>query len=64
MDILTQWNGAPVDHVPVSVTLDSSVEDTLQVLVQAPFFNDPAPPADENTSYIGLWDFEGVGLYI
>lgn len=64
MEILTEWNGQPVEHVPVSLTLDSSSEDVLQVIVQAPFFDDPAPPVADNSTFIGLWDYEVVELFL
>ena len=56
---MTSWDGSPVTHVPSAVTIDSKDDQHLTLHVHAPFFDDPAPPADHNSSYIGLWDYEG-----
>ena len=62
LEIGTEWDGTPVTHVPVVVTLDSSDDQFLSITVQAPFFNDPAPPAGDNSNYVGLSDYEGMSL--
>ena len=62
-----RWNSALIDdHRPITVTLSSSEEkDQLSVTIDAPFFNDPAPPSTGSTPgpYPELWNFEVVELF-
>lgn len=63
--IKTTWNGEAIDHVPIELNLESS-EKGLMINVKAPFFNDP-PPENETESSDGafdrLWDFEVVEAF-
>jgi len=59
-DIVTTWNGNGIAHEPAEFTFDSSDNDTLLVSVSSYFNNDPEPPAPRNSSYIGIWQYEGI----
>ncbi|KAF2363157.1 Chitin binding domain [Trinorchestia longiramus] len=63
-EILTTWDGRPVNHVPVSLTIERASDSALSLVVHSPFYKDPAPPrAVNNSNYIGLWDYEVVELF-
>jgi hypothetical protein len=61
------WNSYPItDHRPVQVTLSSTDDkDHLFIEIDAPFFNDPAPPSSSPTPgpYPELWNYEVVELF-
>ncbi|CAG0925517.1 unnamed protein product [Notodromas monacha] len=60
--ITTMWDSVPVQHNPVSLTLTGK-EDHLELRVEAPFFNDVAPPCAEPGPCFGLWDYEVVEAF-
>lgn len=63
--IRSTWDGETIDHLPIELNLKSS-ETGLTVNVRAPFFDDP-PPEQETESSDGafdrLWDFEVVEAF-
>ncbi|XP_045582812.2 uncharacterized protein [Procambarus clarkii] len=61
----TTWNGGPLDHTPVQVSLSGSADQQyLEVSITAPFFNDPpAPPGPPGQPFYGLWDYEVVEVF-
>lgn len=66
-----RWNSEPiVDHRPVQLKLSStSTKDHLLIEIDAPFFNDAAPPlktSDKSIQpgpYAELWNYEVVELF-
>ncbi|XP_064084860.1 uncharacterized protein LOC135200292 isoform X1 [Macrobrachium nipponense] len=61
--IQTAWNGAPIDHAPVEITLQGFTAG-VEMNVTAPFFNDPRPPnGREGMPYYGLWEYEVVEMF-
>lgn len=57
------WDGLPVRHEPVTVTL-KSMKEGLLMEVKAPFFGDPpAPPGEPRQAFLGLWDYEVVEAF-
>ncbi|CAF0719338.1 unnamed protein product [Adineta ricciae] len=65
--IENQWNSIPItDHEPVRIHLLSADDKNhLLIEIDAPFFNDPAPPTKSSTpgSYPELWNYEVVELF-
>lgn len=60
-NITTTWNGGPIDHDPVQLSLSGSADGQyLELSIKAPFFNDPpSPPGPPGQPFYGLWDYEG-----
>ncbi|XP_068798169.1 UPF0462 protein C4orf33 homolog isoform X2 [Struthio camelus] len=57
------WDGIPVSHEPVMVSLKSGNAGLLME-VSAPFFNDPpAPLGEPGKPFSGLWDYEVVEAF-
>jgi len=56
-EIKTTWNGEPIDHEPVTLTLEK-FETGVALNVSAPFFNDPAPDGPAGKPFFKLWDYE------
>lgn len=57
------WDGHPIDealHATVSVTMTA---DALELVIDAPFFDDPAPPGPPGPT-AELWRYEVVELFI
>ncbi|KAH3791465.1 UPF0462 protein C4orf33 homolog isoform X2 [Dreissena polymorpha] len=59
--INTTWDGRPVNHDPVTITV-GPVDANGQVIIRVtgPYFNDPGVPANSTVGqpYMGLWDYE------
>ncbi|KAG8231324.1 hypothetical protein J437_LFUL011717 [Ladona fulva] len=56
--IKTTWDGLPVDHDPVSVTLVGK-EEGVEILVDAPFFGIPGNPGGKpGEPFDKLWEYE------
>ena len=59
-EINTLWNGEPIDHDPITITLEGNSEE-LYMNIDAPFFNDPAPPNGKaGEPFNHLWEYEGI----
>lgn len=60
LEILSEWDGKPLEKCAViDVDLEPR-ESELQLSVSAPFYNDPpAPQGKVGEPCKGLWDFEG-----
>jgi hypothetical protein len=70
--IKTLWNGKDLalkDQVSFSLANSAAgikvgeirlQQSHVKVSVQAPFYNDPRPPAASGSACDGLWDFEGL----
>ncbi|MDA0208390.1 MAG: hypothetical protein O3B64_03245 [bacterium] len=57
------WDGVPIEqdeHVSIELNL---TEINLEIRIDAPFHNDPAPAAQAG-SMDGLWEFEVVELFL
>ena len=62
--IKTEWNGAPIDHVPITFQI-SAQDDFVRINVSGPFFDDPdSPPCKVGSACDGLWDYEGKTLLL
>ncbi len=64
--IASTWAGAPLAEA-LQARLQLDLEPAgLRVLIDAPFFDDPPPPADgqPRTARDGLWEHEVVELFI
>ncbi|CAF0866225.1 unnamed protein product [Rotaria sordida] len=67
--IANLWNSTPItNHQPVQITLSATNDkDHLLIEIDAPFFNDPAPPLSSSSSSSGpypeLWNYEVVELF-
>ncbi|XP_052076776.1 uncharacterized protein LOC127714777 [Mytilus californianus] len=58
-NISTSWDGQPIDHDPVIISLDRDRCNNVIMSVDAPFFNDPANPGGTpGQPFPGLWDYE------
>jgi len=66
VSITKTWNDLDIDHKPVSIRLEPNTNDpNLQLIIEAPFFNDPAnPAAAAGQPLFGLWDYEVVELFL
>ena len=61
--IATTWDGQPVDHEPVKLTLEGDGED-LVIRISAPFFGDPAPEGGKaGEAFFKLWEYEVVEAF-
>ncbi len=59
-EITNQWHGAEINHDPVKISLKPTpVERGLDIEVEAPFFDDPAPSGPPGEAFQQLWDYEG-----
>ncbi|XP_065185687.1 UPF0462 protein C4orf33 homolog isoform X2 [Sycon ciliatum] len=64
--IATQWDGTPLpakDHVKLSVCSQSAAPHSIVLKVEAPFYDDPAPPAPSGSACDQLWDYEVVEAF-
>ena len=59
------WNGDPVDHNPVEISLTRcNDDDSLLVDISAPFFDDPSPEGGKpGEAFFKLWDYEVVEAF-
>ena len=59
------WNSTPItDHLPVQLALSSTAnKDNLLIEIDAPFFDDPAPPLSSPGPFSELWRYEVVELF-
>jgi len=66
VSITKTWDGLPIDHEPVTIRLERhSGDQSLQMIVKSPFFNDPANPGGAvGQPFLGLWDYEVVELFL
>merc|ERR1719150_3565370 len=61
--IATTWDGQPVDHESVELTLEGDGED-LVIRISAPFFGDPAPEGGKaGEAFFKLWEHEVVEAF-
>ena len=61
--ILGTWEGKPLDHDPVELTLVPAGED-LVIKISAPYFGDPAPEGGKpGEAYFELWEHEVVEAF-
>ena len=57
------WDGLPVDHDPVVVSLEGDGDDLI-VKIEAPFFGDPAPEGGKpGEAFFKLWEHEVVEAF-
>ena len=57
------WDGRPVDHSPARLTLEAG-ENLVIVRIEAPYFNDLAPPGGKaGEAFFKLWDYEVVEAF-
>ena len=57
------WDGQPVDHEPVQLTLQGDGDDLL-IRISAPFFDDPAPEGGKpGEAFFKLWEYEVVEAF-
>ena len=57
------WDGRPVDHDPARLTLEAG-ENQVIVRIEAPYFNDLAPPGGKaGEAFFKLWDYEVVETF-
>lgn len=62
--ITTTWNNETVNHEPVNITLDSDIDSSsLQIRIDAPFFNDPIRPSENIGEFFNLWDYEVAEVF-
>jgi hypothetical protein len=64
--ITSLWNSYPItDHRPIQVTFSSTDDkEHLYLEIDAPFFNDPAPPSPPPPGpYPGLYNYEVVEVF-
>jgi len=60
----TTWNSGPLNHDPVKLTLNGQSDGSLEVEIEAPFFNDPANPGGKpGLPFFGLWEYEVVEAF-
>ena len=60
-EITRTWNDLPIDHDAIQMTLMSREDGDLQLMIAAPFFNDPPNPGGPpGEPFYGLWDYEGI----
>jgi len=66
VSITTTWNDLHVDHRPVDIQLKPhSDNQSFQMVVKAPFFNDPVNPRGvPGEPFFGLWNYEVVELFL
>lgn len=58
-EITKTWNSRNLDHPPVQLSIKAA-KDGLEIIVKAPFFNDPGNPGGESGQpFQNLWDDEG-----
>eukprot|EP00794_Sanderia_malayensis_P007400 gene7401-8220_t len=63
-EIRSQWHDQPIDHEPVKLFLKSNSEsNSLDIEVEAPFFDDPAPNGKPGQPFPQLWDYEVVEAF-
>merc|ERR1711970_741797 len=57
------WDGQPINHDPVELTLESGGEDLI-IRISAPFFDDPAPEGGKpGEAFFKLWEYEVVEAF-
>jgi len=63
---LKTWNDIPIDHKPVVIQMEQSSDgQSIQLMVTAPFFNDPTnPEGAPGQPFLGLWEYEVVELFL
>ena len=61
-EIKTTWDGKPVDHQPVKITLIGA-DDDLIIEIKAPYFDDPAPEGKPGEAFFKLWEYEVVETF-
>ena len=62
--ITKTWNEQPVNHDPVRVRLEPLDDQSFQMIVQSPFFDDPRNPGGApGQPFFGLWEYEGDYYY-
>lgn len=58
--INTTWDGNPINHRPITLTLEPDRSRNLIISVEGHFFNDPKNPGGlPGQPFPGLWDYEG-----
>ena len=62
VSITKTWNDLPIDHKPVMIEMKPNSDDqSFQLIVTSPFFNDPTQPAGAaGQPFFGLWEYEGT----
>ncbi|XP_068699499.1 uncharacterized protein [Montipora foliosa] len=62
--IRTEWNGAPIDHAPITFQISAQDSSFVQIHVSGPFFDDPgSPPCPVGSACDGLWDYEVAEVF-
>jgi len=62
--IKTEWNGAPINHAPITFYISAQDSRAVRISVSGPFFNDPdPPPCAAGTACDGLWDYEVAEVF-
>ena len=70
--IASLWDGTKLntaDQISISIDVtrlpeSPSNDPCLVISIDAPFYNDPAPPADAQKNLDGLWEYEVVEVFI
>ncbi|XP_076064325.1 UPF0462 protein C4orf33 homolog isoform X2 [Oratosquilla oratoria] len=58
------WNGDPINHDPVKITLEGDGKENLLLHIEAPFFNDPPNPGGKpGEPFFELWNYEVVEAF-
>lgn len=63
-EITTTWDGSPIDHDSIEITLNKAVGDEVEIEVLAPFFDDPPSPGGTyGQPFPKLWEYEVVEVF-
>ena len=58
------WDGKPVNHQGVKLQLEKGDSGHMVVVVESPFYDEPAPPgARQGEPFFPLWDYEVVEVF-
>ncbi|KAJ7371666.1 hypothetical protein OS493_023689 [Desmophyllum pertusum] len=54
--IKTEWNGAQINHAPITFQISAQDSRVVRISVSGPFFDDPGPPpCAVGSACDGLW---------
>ena len=64
LTIKSTWDGTPIPESDwVFLTYESGGGDSIEIRIDAPFYNDPVPHAHSGSTW-SLWDYEVVELFL
>lgn len=62
--INTEWNGAPINHAPITFEISAQDSRAVRISASGPFFDDPGPPpCAAGSACDGLWDYEVAEVF-